>query len=191
MSKVLSSTNKDERITILGDVLGRLKKGESLGGIQKVGATAKHTATANLSAFVNLRGSLNATKLEGWVKDLMAAKGISYARALSLDFVDLQDHLSAAKPRYGPDPDRQGIVYWDSEAVKVTPKNWLFLRCVWAKYDVPFAEVGETVYGSDDAPPNRIRQLVLRVNEQLIEHKIDLTFTSEGECISPIGDWPT
>ena len=55
---------------------------------------------------------------------------------------------------------------------------------------MPFAEIAEGVWGDDMTPGNRIHQLINRVNHQLTNDGIPLAFTSEGEAVSPIQNWP-
>jgi len=96
---------------------------------------------------------------------------------------------SAGKPRYGPDPDKY-ILFWDGEPYKLTRMNWRFLLVVWGRHNVPFADVFDSLWDDDRVTGNRIHQLIKRTNDALTKLCIDLAFTSEGEAISPIGDWP-
>lgn len=91
--------------------------------------------------------------------------------------------------QYGPDPHKQ-ILYWDGTAYPLTRKNWEFLSTVWGRYNVPFYEIGEKVWGDNMTSSGTIRQLILRVNHQLEKYHINLLFTSEGEQVSPLSNWP-
>jgi len=93
------------------------------------------------------------------------------------------------QPQYGPDPNKK-IIYWDGEPYPLTPRNWEFLLVVWGRWNVPFAEIGEQVWGDDTTASNTIRQRVSKVNKQLGEHGLDLAFVSDGEKVSPIDGWP-
>ncbi len=91
--------------------------------------------------------------------------------------------------QYGPDPHKQ-ILYWDGKTYPLTRKSWEFLSTVWGQYNVPFDEIGEKVWGDNMTPSGTIRQLILRINRQLEKYHIDLLFTSEGEQVSPLSNWP-
>ena len=91
---------------------------------------------------------------------------------------------------YGPDPNRQGIVYWDSKPLKVTSTTWRFLRAVWGKYNVPFCDIGEAVWGDEAKNPSTIRSRAFAATRELFEHRIDLQFSGECEVVSPLERWP-
>jgi hypothetical protein len=118
-------------------------------------------------------------------------KGCLLQGVRRMTFAEFNAALDEAmgKRRYGPDPDRP-ILYWDEKPYRLTPKNWEFLKAVWGKSNVPYAIIGEEVWGDDTTRAGTIAQRIYRVNRQLTEHGIGLTFSSDGEHVSPLDDWP-
>lgn len=170
-----------------------VEPGKELPCVVCFGATAKHGADANRKAFLWLRQRCNGRPdpavVKPMVRQVIDAEGISLARVVSMDFVDFRERLSAAPLRYGPDPDKQ-IIHWDGKPYPLTRLNWLLLKVVWGRYNAPFTDVAEAVWGDDSIPANRLRQALYRLNCQLADYGLPAEFAGKGECVLPLGDWP-
>lgn len=123
--------------------------------------------------------------MESLVRQVMHAEHISYARCLPIDLAAFCQRLSTAKPRYGPDPDRP-LLYWCGEPHPLATRTWQFLRTIWSKHNVPFAEIAEGLWTNDDMSGNAIRQLISRVNHDLNRQRIPfLFFPGRNVCLRP------
>ena len=92
--------------------------------------------------------------------------------------------------RFGPDPDRQ-VLNLNYKPNPVTETTWQFLLVVWGRYNVPFAEIGEKVWGDDMTNPSTIRARASQVKKELAEFGLDLSLSSKGQKVSPCNPWPS
>lgn len=122
--------NTCPKVTTIGELMEALKGGKT-----------KH---------VSLPVKAGSGSLAQRIREGKAGRQVVPPRELS-DFDDM-----LGQPRYGPDPHK-AILYWNAEAYSLKRRNWQFLSVVWGRCNVPFAEIGERVWGDDFTNPSTIR----------------------------------
>lgn len=101
-------------ITTVASLLGRLERGEALRGEARFGSTREHGAHAVYRAFLGLRkrakGRLTPDILKQWIRQVMDAEGIGYARVLRQDLFGFCKSLTEAEKndRESPHPEFPG-----------------------------------------------------------------------------------
>lgn len=127
------------------------------------------------------------------IADVAGHKDFSQGSVRRMSFSEFTSVLEVVEvtgqPRYGPDPNKP-ILWWEGETLNLSRKNWQLLSLVWGRYDVSFAEIGEQIWNDDAVPSNTIRQVISRFNNQLQNHGIGITLSSDAEHVSPLENWP-
>ncbi len=184
------------KVTTVGELLKAVQAGHRQVAVPAPGDKRPRSKSFDFDGLMRrinkrYRAGLSEATLREAVADVAAHRDCPLGDVRHMTFGQFNSVLDEVmgQRRYGPDARRQ-ILWRNGEPYKLSPKNWEFLCVVWGRYNVPFADIGEALWGDDAAPGNRIRQLVSRLDRQLSKHKIVLTLISDRERVSPAEDWP-
>lgn len=118
------------------------------------------------------------------VGNIAESKGLPVRKVRKMTISEFNDALKEVL-KYGPDGD-QHLLWWNGEPHILTKIQWLFLKAVWSKKNVPSVHVEEQIYGYSKQSNGSLRTLISRVNAHLRELGIDVIFVTEKECVSHI-----